>query len=164
MTGFFAEYYLWLKAVHIISIVVWMAGLLYLPRLFAAHTQVEAGSEADGTFVALESKLFSSILNPGAIVVFALGILLIIVTGAGSPGSGAWMHAKILLALLLAVASAFGLAAALYAGPLALPELPGSELGPMYWCARKMAPPQLPPHRLLHHCPCARQAACTSRC
>lgn len=101
MTGFLAEYYLWLKAVHIISIVVWMAGLLYLPRLFAAHTQVEAGSEADGKFVVLESKLFSSILNPGAIVVFALGILLIIVTGAGSPGSGAWMHAKILLALLL---------------------------------------------------------------
>ena len=96
-----AQYYLWLKAVHIISVVIWMAGLLYLPRLFAFHTQVKAGSEADEKFVAMESKLFRSILNPGAVVVFALGILLIFVTGAGMPGSGGWMHAKLLLVLLL---------------------------------------------------------------
>lgn len=96
-----AQYYLWLKAVHIISVIVWMAGLLYLPRLFAFHTQVQAGSEADEKFVAMESKLFRAVLNPGAVVVFALGILLIVITGAGGPGSGAWMHAKLLLVLLL---------------------------------------------------------------
>ena len=93
------QYYLWIKAVHIISVIVWMAGLLYLPRLFALHTKVQVGSEADENFKAMESTLFSSVLNPGAVVVFALGILLIVITGAGAPGSGGWIHAKLLLVL-----------------------------------------------------------------
>ena len=97
MTDAILQYYLWLKAVHIISVVVWMAGLLYLPRLFAVHAQVAAGSEADEKFVAMESRLFRSILNPGAVVVFVLGFLLLIGTNAMS--GGGWMHAKFLLVL-----------------------------------------------------------------
>ena len=94
-----AQYYLFFKAVHIISVIVWLAGLLYLPRLFVVHTQVQSGSEADEKFVQMEKKLLRAVINPASIVVFAVGILLIIITGAGAPGSGSWMHLKLTLVL-----------------------------------------------------------------
>jgi putative membrane protein len=94
--------YLWVKALHVIAIISWMAGLLYLPRLFVYHSQVAKGSEADTMLQTMERKLLRYIMNPAMITSFALGIWLIVLTGAGAPDSGAWIHAKILCVLALA--------------------------------------------------------------
>ena len=94
-----SEYYLWLKALHIIFVISWMAGLLYLPRLYVYHTQVTPGSEADETFKVMERRLLRIIMNPAMIIAFISGILLIIATGAGAPGTGYWMHIKLVLVL-----------------------------------------------------------------
>lgn len=101
MSEFLAPHYLTLKAVHLIFVISWMAGLLYLPRLYVYHTQVTTGSEASEKFKVMERRLLRTIINPAGIVVFISGILLIIATGAGAPGTGAWLHAKIVLVLIL---------------------------------------------------------------
>ena len=99
MSAMLSEYYLWLKALHIIFVISWMAGLLYLPRLYVYHTQVTPGSEADETFKVMERRLLRIIMNPAMIIAFISGILLIIATGAGAPGTGYWMHIKWVLVL-----------------------------------------------------------------
>lgn len=99
MSEFLVDHHLWLKAIHIIFVISWMAGLLYLPRLFVYHTQVDVGSEAADTFVIMERRLLRVIINPAAVVVFITGILLILATGAGAPGTGSWMHVKLVLVL-----------------------------------------------------------------
>jgi putative membrane protein len=97
-----ADWYLWLKAGHIISFTAWMAGLFYLPRLFVYHADTEVGSELDQTFQTMERRLLRAIMNPAMIATFGFGILLMVLTGYGGPGTGGWMHAKMGLALLLA--------------------------------------------------------------
>ena len=99
MSAMLSEYYLWLKALHIIFVISWMAGLLYLPRLYVYHTQVTPGSEADETFKVMERRLLRIIMNPAMIIAFISGILLIIATEAGAPGTGYWMHIKLVLVL-----------------------------------------------------------------
>ena len=99
MSAMLSEYYLWLKALHIIFVISWMAGLLYLPRLYVYHTQVTPGSEADETCKVMERRLLRIIMNPAMIIAFISGILLIIATGAGAPGTGYWMHIKLVLVL-----------------------------------------------------------------
>ena len=99
MSAMLSEYYLWLKAFHIIFVISWMAGMFYLPRLYVYHTQVTPGSEADGTFKVMERRLLRIIMNPAMIIAFVTGILLIIATGAGAPGTGYWMHIKLVLVL-----------------------------------------------------------------
>lgn len=101
MSEFLGQYYLWLKAVHIIFIISWMAGMFYLPRLYVYHTQTTPGSKADETFKVMERKLLRVIMNPAMIVSFITGILLIITTGAGGPGTGYWMHVKLVLVLAM---------------------------------------------------------------
>lgn len=66
-----------LIGLHIIAIIAWMAGLLYLPRLFAYHTRAAPGSEMDETFKVMEVKLYRIIMNPAMIAVWALGLTLI---------------------------------------------------------------------------------------
>lgn len=75
-----AEYYLLIKALHVISIISWMAGLLYLPRLFVYHTQVEVGSEASEKFKVMERRLLRAIMTPAMIASWLFG-LLILATG-----------------------------------------------------------------------------------
>ena len=99
MSAMLSEYYLWLKAFHIIFVISWMAGMVYLPRLYVYHTQVTPGSEADETFKVMERRLLRIIMNPAMIIAFVTGILLIIATGAGAPGTGYWMHIKLVLVL-----------------------------------------------------------------
>ena len=94
--------YLWVKALHVIAIISWMAGLLYLPRLFVYHSTVEKGSESDQMLQTMERKLLRYIMNPAMILSFALGIWLIVITGIGAPGNGGWIHAKLVLVLALA--------------------------------------------------------------
>lgn len=102
MSAFASEYYLWLKAIHVAFVIFWMAGMLYLPRLYVYHCRVTLGSEADETFKVMERKLLRVIMNPAMIVSFITGILLILATGAGAPGTGYWMHIKLVLVLAMA--------------------------------------------------------------
>lgn len=72
------EWFLWLKAVHIISLVAWMAGLFYLPRLFVYHCDVSPGSEASKLFKVMERRLMTAIMRPAAAASLLSGVLLFI--------------------------------------------------------------------------------------
>ena len=92
-----ASYYLWMKAVHIISILVWMGGLLFFPWVLFYQVRESSGE----TFAAFGKTAMRGIINPAAMLALVTGVLLIIVTGAGAPGSGGWMHLKIVLILMI---------------------------------------------------------------
>lgn len=95
-----APYYLWIKALHVIAVIAWMAGLLYLPRLFVYHADTTPGSEASETFKTMERRLLRAIMNPAMIAVFILGIVLALVVGPEVMGG--WFHVKLLLVLIMA--------------------------------------------------------------
>jgi putative membrane protein len=92
---------LWLKALHIISVISWMAGLLYLPRLFVYHCGVEAGSEASETFKVMERRLARAIMTPAMIASFVFGLALLLRKGFFF-SAGGWLHTKLVLVLVLA--------------------------------------------------------------
>ena len=87
---------LWVKALHIISVIAWMAGMLYLPRLFVYHAEAARGSEASETFKVMERRLLKAIVNPSMILVFLTGITLVYLTGDWRDG---WWQAKFILVL-----------------------------------------------------------------
>jgi protoporphyrinogen IX oxidase len=89
---------LWLKAVHVIAVISWMAGLLYLPRLFVYHAEVDAGSSQAETFKIMERRLLRGIMNPAMIVVWISGPLLAWQAGMYRDG---WLMAKFALVVLL---------------------------------------------------------------
>ena len=72
-----------LRGLHILAVIAWMAGLLYLPRLFAYHTRAAAGSEMDATFQTMEVKLYRIIMNPAMVAAWLLGLGLIWVRSNG---------------------------------------------------------------------------------
>ena len=90
--------YPWLKALHIIAVIAWMAGLLYLPRLFVYHCEVAPGTAEDERFKTMERKLMRVIINPSMIAVWVLGLTLAHALDAWAQG---WFHAKLLLVILL---------------------------------------------------------------
>lgn len=90
--------YYWLKAGHIIFVVFWMAGLFMLPRLFVYHQEAAPDSPENALWVDRERKLLKIILLPSIVVVWVLGLALASTIGAWSQG---WMHAKLLLVLIL---------------------------------------------------------------
>jgi putative membrane protein len=100
------ELYHWIKALHIIAVIAWMAGMLYLPRLFVYHTQVKIGSEASELFKIMERRLLRLIINPAMIVAWGAGIWLIIYTNALDPQNGVWMHYKLTLLIFMQIAHA----------------------------------------------------------
>lgn len=75
------ESYLWIKALHVVSVISWMAGLLYLPRLFVYHSQVASGSEASELFKIMERRLLRAIMYPAMGASWILGILLLLELG-----------------------------------------------------------------------------------
>jgi protoporphyrinogen IX oxidase len=87
---------LWVKALHIISVIAWMAGMLYLPRLFVYHAEAARGSEASETFKVMERRLLKAIVNPSMILVFLTGFTLVYLTGDWRDG---WWQAKLILVL-----------------------------------------------------------------
>ena len=95
------DYYLWLKALHVVSIIAWMAGLLYLPRLFGYHATVPANSDQAGTFELMEHRLLRIIMNPAMILVWVTGLTLAIWGGWFKSG---WLHGKLLLVIGLSAA------------------------------------------------------------
>ena len=95
--------YLWIKTLHIISVIAWMAGLLYLPRLFVYHVDAEPGSELSETLKIMERRLLKLIMNPAMLASFFLGILLLLGLGQAA-WSAAWLYVKLLLVAGLLVA------------------------------------------------------------
>ncbi|HTZ66311.1 MAG TPA: protoporphyrinogen oxidase HemJ [Roseiarcus sp.] len=87
---------LWLKALHVIVVITWMAGMLYLPRLFVYHAEAQKGSDVSETFKVMERRLLKMIINPSMILVFLTGISLAFMTGYWQSG---WLQAKFILVL-----------------------------------------------------------------
>jgi len=91
--------YLWLKALHIIAVIAWMAGMLYLPRLFVYHAAAKPGSELSETFKTMERRLLKLIINPAMIATWLLGLSLIWLMGKDAFVQSGWLHSKLVLVL-----------------------------------------------------------------
>jgi len=90
--------YLWIKALHIVAVIAWMAGMLYLPRLFVYHAAAPKGSEQAGTFAVMESRLMRVIMAPAMIAVWISGLFLAYEAGFFHAG---WLYGKLFLVLIL---------------------------------------------------------------
>lgn len=86
------EYFLWYKVIHIVAVISWMAGLLYMPRLFAYHTRAKPGSEMDENFKIMEERLLRVIMNPAMVVTYIFGIVIAYIYGLQA--LGIWFHVK----------------------------------------------------------------------
>lgn len=95
--------YLWVKALHVVAIISWMAGMLYLPRLFIYHCGAPKGSEQSETFKVMERRLLRAIINPAMIAAWVLGLWLM---WRGNWYASGWMHAK--LAFVLGLSAVHG--------------------------------------------------------
>jgi protoporphyrinogen IX oxidase len=96
--------YVWLKALHVIAVISWMAGMLYLPRLFVYHCEAEVGSRQSETFKVMERRLLRAIINPAMIVTWVLGLWL---THEGGFFKAGWLHAKFVLVIALSAIHGF---------------------------------------------------------
>ncbi len=92
MQDFLLEYYFYVQSLHVIAVIAWMAGLLYLPRLFVYHVEAKAGSEMSETFKIMEAKLLRLIMNPAMIAAWLFAVLMIY----AQPDlfKEGWMHIK----------------------------------------------------------------------
>ena len=93
-----SDWILWIKALHVASVIAWMAGLFYLPRLFVYHVDAPKGSPQSETFKVMERRLLKAIMNPAMIAVWITGIATAIGEGAFREP---WLHAKLLFVLIL---------------------------------------------------------------
>ena len=98
MQAWLADHYLWIKALHIFAMVAWMAGMLYLPRLYAYHCETTPGAADSERFKVMERRLLRGIVNPSMIATIALGLLL---AWGGDLWSQPWLHAKLVLVVAL---------------------------------------------------------------
>lgn len=102
MLGFLGDAYLWTKSFHLISVVAWMAGLLYLPRLFVYHSNnLKNDSELSETFKTMERKLFRFIMNPAMMFTWFFGIVLIFTPSVVDLSSDMWFYIKIIMVLAM---------------------------------------------------------------
>jgi len=93
--------YLWAKAFHIIAVISWMAGLLYLPRLFVYHSECEPNSGQSEIFKTMERRLLKAIMAPAMMVTWVLGLILLLGFDVVSVETDFWFHAKLGLVILL---------------------------------------------------------------
>ena len=100
MHDFLAEMYPWIKSLHIISVIAWMAGMFYLPRLYVYHADAEIGSEMSETFKIMERRLLRGIINPAMIMTFLFGGLLLLTPGIIYWGD-IWIWLKLALVFLM---------------------------------------------------------------
>jgi putative membrane protein len=101
MQSFIYTHYQWFLAAHVISMVAWMAGMFYLPRLFVYHTGAKPGSELSETFKVMERRLLRAIINPAMIATFIFGIAML----WANPEllQQGWIHVKLTCVLILTV-------------------------------------------------------------
>ena len=90
--------YPWIKAMHVIAVISWMAGMLYLPRLFVYHCEAEVGSRQSETFKVMERRLLKAIINPAMAITWLAGIYL---AWSGHWYTSGWFHGKLTLVLIL---------------------------------------------------------------
>jgi protoporphyrinogen IX oxidase len=95
-----APLFLYVKSFHVISVIAWMSGLFYLPRLYVYHCEVPRGSEASERFKVMEARLLKQIINPAMIATWCFGILLVLTPGAVD-WSAPWWHVKLTCVLLM---------------------------------------------------------------
>jgi len=98
-----AGLYPWLKAFHIVSVIAWMAGLLYLPRLFVYHAGAAVGSQQSETFKIMERRLLRGIMNPAMIAAYVFGILVLLTPEMIDNWRSGWFHAKVVLIVALTI-------------------------------------------------------------
>jgi putative membrane protein len=102
LIGWLSDLYPWIKSLHIVSMVAWMAGLLYLPRLYVYHSMASIGSDLSKTFKVMERRLLRGIMTPAMLATWGFGLLL-----AGTPGvvdwRMGWIWAKLTLVIGLTV-------------------------------------------------------------
>ena len=103
-----SDYYEWFKALHVISVMAWMAGMLYLPRLYVYHADAEPGSDKSETFKIMERRLLRAITNPAMASSFAFGVLMLATPDAIDWSMG-WIWVK--LAMIVAMLAIHGLLA-----------------------------------------------------
>ena len=105
MADFIAEYYSWFKAFHVIAVISWMAGMLYLPRLYVYHANADKGSELSETLKIMERRLLRIIINPAMILAWIFGLSL----AFANPDlfDDGWLHVKLTAAILLQIFHAF---------------------------------------------------------
>jgi protoporphyrinogen IX oxidase len=92
--------YPWTKAFHVISLIAWMAGMFYLPRLFVYHVDTVPGSTDSERFKVMEYRLMKQIINPAMIATWLFGILLVLTPGIIDWSAG-WWHVKLTCVLLM---------------------------------------------------------------
>lgn len=98
------ELYLWVKALHVIAVISWMAGLLYLPRLFIYHTEAGVGVPQAETFKVMEQRLYRLIMNPAMVVSWVCGLWL---SWSVYGFQGGWLHVKLLAVVFLTIAHVY---------------------------------------------------------
>jgi len=99
LQSFLLSHYAWLKAFHIIAVIFWMAGMLYLPRLFVYHHQASEGGELERALLTQERNLLKIIMNPSMITVWVLALAMLAANTALLQAG--WFHGKLLLVLAL---------------------------------------------------------------
>ncbi len=99
VTAFVQNWYLWIKSFHVIAVIAWMAGLLYLPRLVVYHAAAAPGSELSETLKVMERRLLRGIMNPAFVAVWVLGGLLLFV----QDWHQGWLHVKLLCVAFLSL-------------------------------------------------------------
>ena len=92
--------YDWIKALHIMSVLAWMAGLFYLPRLYVYHAEAETGGELSETLKIMERRLLKAIMAPAMIATWVFGLIMFVSNELWQDG---WMHAKLVLVILMTV-------------------------------------------------------------
>jgi putative membrane protein len=96
---FIADYYAWIKALHVFIVMAWMAGMLYLPRLFVYHAGAKPGSELSETLKVMEKRLLFGIMNPAVILVWLLGLILV----SRQDPSEIWLQVKLTMVVIMSV-------------------------------------------------------------
>lgn len=125
------SFHLWIKALHVVAVISWMAGLLYMPRLFIYHSDAEPGSDQSETFKVMEKRLLKVIMNPAMMITWILGLYL---AWDVFSFQGGWLHAKIALVVLLTVVHVlFSRAVRTFAAD-------GARKSPRYWRLMNEAP------------------------
>jgi len=94
-----AEHYLLIKSLHLIALIAWMAGMLYLPRLYVYHVDAKPGGELDETLKIMEHRLLRYIINPAMIFTLIFGLMLTMIIG--KEGMGGWFSMKIVLLVFM---------------------------------------------------------------
>lgn len=101
----FSVNYEMLRAFHIVAVIAWMAGIMYLPRLFVYHSNSEIGSAADDVFKLMEARLFKLIIRPSMIIVWVFGICLLIGRGGLSLFGETWFLIKFTMVVMITIIS-----------------------------------------------------------